>query len=147
MALDYSYVSVELTTGIEKELIALLMSIGIPPAPKHDFHITVVWDPRKGDVTEPLAVLDPEREWTAHVVSIDVLGDGLVFHLSSKELMEEHKRLLAAGYQHSFPDFLPHMSVAYDLDNYHVLMVKSELATWVGRPLTFTQETFALEKL
>lgn len=144
---DFHYVSVELTQDLVGELVSAVSAAGIAPTPKHDFHCTVIYDKRKGEITKPLATLDPTRVFTAHVVSLDILGDGLVFHLTSKELHEEHRRLREAGYQSPYDGYLPHMSVAYDFNEYDVLKAKSALAGWAGRALTFTNEAFGLGKV
>jgi hypothetical protein len=144
---DYHYISVELTDDIEAELMAAVMAAGIPPAPTHDFHCTVMYDKRKREIDKPFTELDPKRVFTAYVVSIDVLGDGLVFHLTSKELQEEHRRLREAGYQSPYDGYLPHMSLTYDFNDYDILKLKSALAGWAGRALTFTNQAYGLGKV
>jgi len=144
---DYHYISVELTDDIEAELMAAVSGAGIAPAPKHDFHCTLMWDKRKGEITKPLTTLDPSRIFTAYVVSLDVLGDGLVFHLTSKEMHEEHRRLREAGYVSAFDCYLPHMSLTYDFNDYDVLKLKSALANWAGRALTFSNQAYGITKL
>ena len=144
---DYSYISVELTDDIEVELMAAVSAAGIPPAPKHDFHCTVMLDKRKGKLDKPFTTIDPKRVFTAYVVSLDVLGDGLVFHLTSKELHEEHRRLCDAGYISPYDGYLPHMSLTYDFNDYDVLKLKSMLAGWAGRALTFSNQAYGITKL
>lgn len=144
--MNYSYVSVFLTPDLVGDLYATLLSVGIAPAPKHDFHVTVMYDKRGKEITEPLVKLDPSATLEAYVVGFDVLGDGLVLHLMSKELHAEHQRLVKAGYQNSFPDYLPHMSLAYDFNEYDILKLKSVMGVWMGRRLTFSNESFGHDK-
>jgi hypothetical protein len=141
---DYSYISVDLTSDFEAELITLLSGAGIAPSPKHDFHSTLIYDER--DVKEPLAKLDPTRIFEAHVVAIEVLGDGLIFRLTSKDLQEEHLRLKACGYQTPYNGYIPHMSLTYDFNQYDILACNQVLSDWAGRKLTFTNEAYSLGK-
>ena len=142
--MDYSYISVELTSDFEAELITLLSGAGIAPAPKHDFHSTLIYDER--DIPEPLAKLDPTRIFEAHVVALEILGDGLIFRLTSKDLQEEHLRLKAAGYTTPYAGYIPHMSLAYDFNQYDILACQTVLVGWAGRKLTFTNEAYSLGK-
>lgn len=142
LQMDYSYVSAFLTPDLIGDLYKTLLSVGIAPAPKHDFHVTLMYDKRKKEIKEPLAKLDQTAVFKAFIVGFDVLGDGLVLHLMSKELHSEHQRLLAAGYQYSFPDYLPHMSLMYDFNEYDILKLKSVMGVWMGRELTFSNESF-----
>lgn len=142
---NYGYVSVDLTDDIVGELTAAIMGAGIPPMPKHGFHVTMMYDKRKKEIEKPFAELDPKRVFVAHVVALEALGDGLVFHLSSKELHEEHVRLLKAGWVSPYDGYLPHMSLMYDFNSYDILKLNSVLAPWVGRCLTFSNESFGID--
>lgn len=144
--MNYGYVSAELTTDYERDLIAAIMDAGIAPCLKHDFHTTIMYDERGMKIKEPFAALDPKRVFTAHVVSLDVLGDGLVFHLTSKDLHEEHIRLRDAGWVSPYDGYLPHMSLTYNFNEYDKLKLNSSMANWVGRCLTFTNASFGVDK-
>lgn len=133
------YVEVLLQNPEAEEIIATLLQGGIT-LPEYNLHCTLMYD--KGDPEKPLAVLNPLKVFTAHVLQIDVLGTGLVFHLTSPALVEEHLRLKAAGYDHSFDSFLPHMSLTYDFNNYDILLIKQLFRDWGGRELRFSNEQF-----
>lgn len=138
----YNYVSVELSQDMQAELHTILSGAGIAAAPKHNFHCTVMYDERKDEITEPLAKLDPKREFQANVVDLQILGDGLVFRLTSKDLHAEHVRLKEAGYQSPYNGYLPHMTLGYDLNKYEILALETLMGNWMGRTLTFTGEAY-----
>ncbi|CAG27220.1 RNA ligase [Pseudomonas phage EL] len=136
---NYGYVDVSLVGPEVEEIFGLLLECGIAPAAEYNLHCTLMYDEQ---AEEPLVKLNPDAKFTAYVTGIDVLGDGLVFNLTSKDLADEHRRLKDGGYTHSFDAFLPHMSVTYDFDEYDMLKVKQAFATWGGRQLTFSKESF-----
>lgn len=133
------YVDVSLISEQTEEIVNALLLSGIT-LPKYNPHCTLMYDKR--EIEEPLATLDPEKTFTASIVGIEVLGKGLIFNLVSNDLMEEHKRLKDCGYEHSFPSFLPHMSMSYDFDEYDVITARKVFANWGGRTLTFHNESF-----
>lgn len=142
---NYGYISVNLTPDLVGEMVETLVLAGITAAPKHDFHCTIMYDERKKEIEKPFAALDSKRVFVAHVISLEALGDGLVFHLSSKELHEEHIRLRNAGWQSPYEGYLPHMSLMYDFNAYDILKLNSVMASWAGRCLTFSGEAFGLD--
>jgi hypothetical protein len=138
----YNYISVQLIPAMQAELHVLLSGAGIAAAPKHDFHCTLIYDERKEQLTEPLAKLDPKREFQANVVALEILGDGLVFRMTSKDLHAEHIRLEEAGHIHAYEGYLPHMTLGYDLNKYEILMLETLMTGWMGRTLTFTAAAY-----
>ena len=140
MKRNYSYVSVALKPEYVKDVFAHLLEAGIAPASKHDLHCTVIYDERTHE--KPLCKLDPNREFTANITKLEVLGDGVVFHMTSRDINEEFRRLTDAGYQHSFDTPLPHMSLAYDCDQYDKLAIEAAFSNWAGRQLVFHRADF-----
>lgn len=136
---NLGFVDVELMGPEVGEIFDILLNAGIPLS-KHNPHCTLMYDKR--DIQEPLAELRPKETFTAFISSLDVLGEGLVFHLTSPQLADEHRRLKEAGYQHSFDAFLPHMSISYDLSKYDILKCQDLFADWGGKQLTFSNESF-----
>lgn len=139
MPSNLGYVDVMLIGPEIEEIFGLLLEAGISLS-KHNLHCTLMYDKRW--LREPLAELRPEEVFEANVTSLEVLGTGLVFHLTSKQLADEHRRLVEAGYEHSFGSFLPHMSITYDFSSYDVLKCKQLFANWGGRKLLFSREGF-----
>lgn len=145
MELDYSYVSVQLKSEMQEEIISRLVLAGIPPEAKHELHCTMVFDER--DIPAPLCkLLPPSQEFTANVVALETLGDGLVFKLTSTEMLEEFRRLKDAGYLHAFGTPLFHMSLKYDFDKYDIMALNNVFADWGGRTLVFNNEQFGVKK-
>lgn len=144
MSRDYSYIAAELKPEYIMEVYKLLGEAGVP-IPKHDLHSTIMYDER--GIDKPLAKMHPEREFRANIIKLDILGDGIVFHLTSKELNEEFRRLKDAGYKHSFETPLPHMSIAYDFDQYDVMAVNSVFSDWMGKELVFWRCDYGWKKL
>ena len=144
MERDYSYISVELCPEFIPDIFERLLEAGIQPAPKHDLHATIIYDER--DIEKPLCELDPSKRFKANITKLEVLGDGLVFHLTSRDLLDEFARLKEAGYKHSFGTPLPHMSLTYDFNQYDILACQRLFADWGGRELIFYNESFGFKK-
>lgn len=139
MANNNGFIDVELIGPEVAEIFETLLTGGITLS-KHNLHCTVMFDKRNHEA--PLAELHPREIFTANVTALEVLGDGLVFHLTSKPLADEHRRLKEFGYEHSFDAYLPHMSLTYDFDEYDKLKARQLFANWGGRLLSFSNESY-----
>lgn len=145
MELDYSYISVQLKSEMQAEVISTLILAGIPPEAKHELHCTMVYDDR--DIVKPLCSLAPaSQEFKANIIALQTLGDGLVFKLTSVDMLEEFRRLKNEGYEHSYGTPLFHMSLKYDFDKYDILAVNQAFSEWGGRTLIFNNEQFGIKK-
>lgn len=141
--LDYSYISARLKEEFVGEIVDILIGAGIT-IPKHDFHVTIIYDER--EIEKPLAELHPDKEFEAFITKLEILGDGIVFHLTSPQLTDEFRRLVTAGYIHAYGTPLHHMSLGYDLDKYDLLLLNSAFNDWGGRRLVFNETTFGKRK-
>lgn len=139
MANNNGFIDVQLVGPEVEEIFETLLTNGITLS-KHNLHCTLMYDKRNHEA--PLAELRPNDVFTANVVSLEVLGDGLVFHLTSKMLSDEHRRLKDSGYEHSFDAYLPHMSLTYDFNEYDRLKARQLFANWGGRQLSFSKESY-----
>lgn len=136
--LYYNYVDCTLSKKDTAELIDLLLSSGCSVEDKHDYHATIIYDPRKEAIKAPVATFESGKEIKAHVIGFQLMGDGSpALLLNSREMYVEHMRLKEAGLQHSYPDFLPHLSIGYDVDQYEIEKLKIVLADYAGKELTF----------
>lgn len=135
------YIAVDLDAEQQAELIEALKRIGVKHIDKYAYHCTLMYDEREQEL--PRTDVNRDRVFTAHVSGVKHLGDALAFTLNSKELLDEFDRLKAAGYQHSYPDILLHMSLTYDFDDYDRIKVEHHLTDWIGRELKFTKETLS----
>lgn len=138
MAHNNGFVDVSLIGPEVEEIFGVLLDCGIS-LPKYNPHCTLMYD---DEATEQLAELRPNQVFHGNITALEVLGDGVVFHLTSKELSDEHRRLKEAGYKHSFDAFLPHMSITYDFSEYDVLKLKQAFAGWGGKRLAFSNQSY-----
>lgn len=80
-----------------------------------DLHLTLMYDARNPSIIS----LPEESEYDADVIGIEMLGEegsewrAIVLKLGGEQLAQRHKELLTAGYKHSYPDFIPHVSIKY----------------------------------
>lgn len=133
------YISVRLDPQQEEDLIRDIAALGAKPFNKGKYHCTVMYDKRE-ELDKPLCAIDFEQVFDAHVVEVIPLGDALVFTLTSKGINDEFLRLRKAGYQHSFPELMLHMSICYDFSAYDKLAIERGLGRWIGRNIQFSCE-------
>ena len=141
MAHNNGFIDVSLIGPEVEEIFGILLECGVT-LPKHNPHCTLMYDKEQ---QERLVELRPEQVFHGNVTAMEVLGDGLVFHLTGKELSDEHRRLKEAGYNHSFDAFLPHMSITYDFNDYDILKLKQAFAGWGGRRLAFSNQSYGVK--
>ena len=139
------YIDVRLDSKQEDDLIRDLTTLGINALPKGKYHCTVLYDKRE-ELDKPLCDIDSEQVFNAYVVEVKPLGDALVFTMTSKDILDEFQRLTEAGYQHSFPDLLIHMSITYTFSAYDKLKVEQFMGKWIGRNIQFSNEQLRINK-
>lgn len=139
--MQLGYVSVNLDKGIETDLINSLFKLGLKPIYKYPYHCTLMYD--ETECSEPRTDFDPTKVFKATVQGIEVLGDAVAFTMTSKDFLDEHSRLKAAGYTHSFPALKVHMSLIYDFTPLEYQLLKQGIGDWVGKELTFSELTVA----
>lgn len=139
------YIDVRLVSSQEDDLIRDLTTLGINALPKGKYHCTVMYDKRE-ELDKPLCDIDHEQVFNAYIVEVKPLGDALVFTMTSKDILDEFQRLCEAGYQHSFPDLLVHMSICYSFSAYDKLKVEQFMGKWIGRNIQFSNEQLRMNK-
>ena len=139
------YIDVRLDSKQEDDLIRDLTTLGINALPKGKYHCTLIYDKRE-ELDKPLCDIDSEQVFDAYVVEVKPLGDALVFTMTSKDILDEFRRLLDCGYQHSFPEVLIHMSICYSFSAYDKLKVEQFMGKWIGRNIQFSNEKLSLIK-
>lgn len=79
-----------------------------------DFHVTVMYSKHRSISDEvALAINKPNEVYAAEVTGFDILGgDALVILLDSRELQLRYQEL-SVFLDHSFDEYLPHLSVKY----------------------------------
>lgn len=133
------YISVNLDKETEKELSREIADLDLHPVSEYPFHVTMMFDESECD--EPRCVINPEATFEAVIIGFKPLGDAVVAELHSIGLQREFKRLKEAGYNHSFPSLLLHMSLVYNPDDYALLVLEKGLERWIGKTITLTNET------
>lgn len=131
------YIDVKLIPDQEADLIRDLTLLGINALPKGKYHCTVVYD-KRDELDKPLCDIDPEQIFDAHIVEVIPLGGALVFTMTSIDLFNEFDRLIEAGYEHSYPEILIHMSLCYDYSAYDKLKIEQLMGRWIGRNIQFS---------
>ncbi|AUR81047.1 RNA ligase [Vibrio phage Aphrodite1] len=140
---DKGYVSVDLAYFQCGRLRELVTNHGIKPIDDGDFHVTIAYDKELIDNTLEIDI-DKNRLYEAKVIGVELMGevkDGLqsavALTLESEELVEEHFKWMAAGYEHGWPEYIPHMSVAYDVPVKDSERLVKALEPYIGRTFYF----------
>lgn len=113
------FISVKVMDFQQEILYNKVVDAGVVPIDLGEFHSTVIYDLKREDGLQ-LVPMIPEKTFTGKVVGIKEMGepkDGLIsaiaLELDSPELSKEHSRLLQCGHDHTYPDFVAHVSLAY----------------------------------
>lgn len=142
--IDYNYVSVRLSPEDTAAIYDLLLDKGVSLEVKYELHATVMYGVNEGNVK--LTELDNEKEFKAFIIGTGLLGPddkkAYTLLLSSKDIHDEHKRLKEVGYKHSFDDFIPHLTLAYDVDKFTEVMLNSLTESLIGMELTLINLSF-----
>ncbi|UVD32148.1 hypothetical protein [Vibrio phage phiKT1028] len=137
------YVSVDLAFHQCERIRDVLIEQNITPIDQGHFHSTIAYDREvNGSCLE--IEIDPTKIYEGEVVAIELLGpikDGkqsaLAFVLKSDQLREEHFKWMAVGFDHGWDDYIPHMSVAYDIDVEEGERMKEILKPFIGETFYF----------
>lgn len=141
------YVSVDLAYHQCGAIRDMLVSQNITPIDQGKFHCTIAFDRDLIDTAlEPK--VDPSKVFEAEVIGVELLGEvkdgvqaAVALTLSSNDLTEEHYSWLALGYDHSWPEYKPHMSVAYDVPVEEAERLVDILQPFVGQTFYFNNLT------
>lgn len=115
-----------------------ITDVGLPAMPKGKLHVTVCYD--QTGQTEKLVDIPKSNAYAAVITGFKVLGknnDILALTLESDTIQALHDELIAAGYSHSYPKLMVHMSIAYDLSYSDIYLLTKLLRTLIGTELTF----------
>lgn len=110
-----TYVKVVATQNSEREVRAVMDALGIPNDLRvKEVHITLMYAPNsKNSSLETMPHINHRTE----VVGVDVLGEGkwraLVLKVRCPSLVRRHNFLRMIGLEHSYPTFVPHVSLMY----------------------------------
>jgi hypothetical protein len=139
----YVYVEPKISDCVNISTWSKHLGIPIPKETLTDLHCTVMWSK---DVTND-ASCDPSQ---AHVAQLDHFeywdghdGDGyIVAVLTSWDLHQLHNKWKLRGCRHSFPDYMPHVTLMSKIRPSDVLLRRLESASksLYGTPIVFLNE-------
>lgn len=111
------YISVKPELAYAQALNRMLKVVGIEDSvPPEEMHVTLMYDESNSVSYEATRYLrnHGERNYYAEITELELInGEHLVIHLDSYELTQRHEEL-SVLFSHSYPQFLPHMTVKYD---------------------------------
>ncbi len=114
-----------------------------------DLHITIIYD--RSNPTLDMEI-DNTKEYEANVVDIKMLGEpgtkwyAIALTLESPDIEKRHKDYIDAGFKHSYPEFLAHMSLKYKPSEEDIKTIKDNLNKFKGLTLVFSGECLRLIK-
>lgn len=137
------YVSARLAYHQTKAIRDRLIEQGIEPIAEDKFHTTIAYDrDTPSDIKEP--DVDPDIVYEGKVVSIELMGpckeglqSAIAFVMDSPQLVEEHHRWQAVGYDHHYPDYIPHVSIAYDVPYDEAVRACDLFKDYIGKTFYF----------
>src|SRR5574343_1536753 len=136
------YGSLTLTKESKKEIHEVLKLLKITNT-INDLHITLIYDVRN-------PVLDfkvnSNRKYVATIKDVKTLGEpgtkwyAVALTLSSTEIEDRHNEYKKAGFKHSYPEFIPHLSLKYKPTEEDVKIIKDNLKLFKDIELVFSDE-------
>jgi hypothetical protein len=137
------YGSLTLTSESKKDIHKVLKSLNIKNI-INDLHITLIYD-----VSNPVVdfKLDKNREYSASIKDAKTLGEpgtkwfAIALTLKSKDLEDRHNDYIKAGFKHSYPEFIPHLSLKYKPTEDDINIIKKNIDQFKDINLIFSNET------
>lgn len=80
-----------------------------------DYHCTILFS--KNPVPHLMEINNIDFHAIVKIKRWKILGDALVLLLEARKFHKLHNRLMDEGGTHDFPNFLPHVSVKYDVES------------------------------
>lgn len=115
------YITIEPTPESKRWIMSLIKKLNPEqPVEEKDLHITLTYSETNGN-TEYKA--KPEELFNVQVSHFDFFGDNqecLVVVLNSENLKEKHKQLQKEGFEHSYSEYNPHVTLAFDYKNKNI---------------------------
>ena len=122
------YINLSVIDKDKDRLFSLLDSLGIHNY-IDDLHVTMMYDK-----SNPALDYKPnDKVYKANIVGVKTLGEpdskwyAIALELDSEELHKRHTELKQLGYKHSYPDFLPHISLKYKPTESDITILKSSI--------------------
>lgn len=92
--------------------------------PVDEMHMTLIYDKSNPSIDHPLS----NETYDSRIHAIKELGEGkwkaVVMELLCPEISARHSHLKRLGYSHSYPDFIPHVSIKYKPEKGDLMKLK-----------------------
>ena len=117
-----------------------------------DYHLTLMYDIRNPKVE--FQTNHNSKVYKATIKDIVKMGNfgekwsAIAFELDAPKISNRHQELINMGYKHSYPDFIPHLSIKYMYTENDFLKIqdnKNNIISSIGEIL-LTQETCEILK-
>ena len=142
------YGSLQLKPTSATAIKKVLKDIGIEDV-INDLHITTIYD--ASNPTSDIK-LDSSKTYDANVVDIKKLGEpgtkwyAIALTLEAPDIEKRHQDYIDAGFKHSYPEFLAHMSLKYKPSKEDINTIEDNLDMFKGLELVFSGERLAVIK-
>ncbi|PPD55550.1 MAG: hypothetical protein CTY12_00810 [Methylotenera sp.] len=136
------YGSLTLESSSVDKIKALCKEIGVNGIISK-LHITVIYDRSNPNISMKL---DNTKKYKATVDGVKCLGEpdskwyAIALELTSPEITAVHKKYIDAGFKHSYPNFIPHLSLKYQPSKEEIELIKDNLNKFKGLELVFSNE-------
>lgn len=136
------YGSLDLVPESAAQVFDLLKDLGVTGFIT-DLHITLIYDRSNPKIRFKI---DDTRKYKAKVSKVELLGEpgtkwyAVVLTLSAPEIEARHKDYLKAGFKHSYPNFIVHMSLKYKPSKNDVATIQDNVESFKKLTLVFSDE-------
>lgn len=136
------YSSLQLVEESKDQILKILAQLKINGV-IDDMHITLIYD--RSNPTSNIKI-DPRTVYNADITGIKTLGEpgtkwyAITLELNSPEIVARHKDYIQAGFTHSYPTFIPHMSLKYKPTESDIKTIKDNLDLFKNIRLQFSEE-------
>ena len=110
------YIGMKVSNDDAVKINYILYKLGVKNyIDKNDLHITLIYDKRNPELNYRPDV----KSFIGYHIDIQMMGKpdseyyAIALILVSDQLQQKHKELKDFGFQHSYPDFVPHVSLIY----------------------------------
>lgn len=137
------YGSLQLTSPGVLAIQQSLAKLGIKNTIK-DFHVTTIYD--RSNPTIDIK-LDGNKSYNATVSGVKLLGEpgtkwyAVALTLTAPEIVKLHKSYIEAGFKHSYPEFIAHVSLKYSPTESDIDTIKKSIAEFKKLKLIFSNES------
>lgn len=136
------YSSIQLDKQSSKEINSILKTLKITDV-IDDLHLTLIYDKSNPDIDIDV---DDSTEYKAKIKDIKMLGEpntkwyAIALTLSSSDLVNRHKDYIKKGFKHSYPNFIPHLSLKYNPSEEDIKTITKNLKLFKDIKLIFSGE-------